>query len=278
MKKLEIILNNSAYFLEFDRDSFDAITNDQNNLIAYVKQLISNKLIEETCINSLHLIRNDELKRIEIPAANISAIEVDVENVTEDTLWNDSATKLLLDKYQLYLSKVGPMGQFKKKKKMWEQISVDLFDILGNSKTSMHGASPKIIQFEQDIEKINMIDDSVQPEILMGVRKCLQIKKTNEEELNSDNEQNSHTFESSTDNDKYSRKRKRDLGQILWDIQNKKEEEKNKRHQEKMALLREIDQNLLKNNASNSSKDEKVFSTTENHVAASLTSEDLRIL
>lgn len=40
--------------------------------------------------------------------------------------WSTSETKLLLEKYEEYMDRVGPMKKFKNLKAMWAQIEKDL--------------------------------------------------------------------------------------------------------------------------------------------------------
>ncbi|XP_042148808.1 uncharacterized protein LOC121837286 [Ixodes scapularis] len=49
---------------------------------------------------------------------------------------SEGETRLLLDKYQSYLSRVGPMKTFKNKKAMWAAISEDIANDLGSHKTA----------------------------------------------------------------------------------------------------------------------------------------------
>lgn len=46
-------------------------------------------------------------------------------------------TKFLLDKYNSYLSLVGPMKMYKTKKIMWNQIAQDLKEILNTERISV---------------------------------------------------------------------------------------------------------------------------------------------
>lgn len=101
--------------------------------------------------------------------------------------WDEAAAKLLLDKYESYMASVGPMKRFKKKKNMWEAIALDLQNILNFKKTAVQcenryktvmkrktkavekrhrsGESPETIPFQDEIEKINALDDSIEPEV-----------------------------------------------------------------------------------------------------------------
>lgn len=97
-----------------------------------------------------------------------------------------------MDKVEAYLPVVGPAKRFKKKKQMWEAIATDLKNYLKLDKSSLQcenryktvmkrkkktvekrrrtGESPERIPFQNEIEKINAIDDSIEPEV--SWKKC----------------------------------------------------------------------------------------------------------
>ncbi|GLV46273.1 hypothetical protein CBL_21500 [Carabus blaptoides fortunei] len=58
-------------------------------------------------------------------------------NKQPDAEWKISETKVLLDKYENYLSQVGPMKKFKTKRIMWKKISADLKEIFNVEKTDL---------------------------------------------------------------------------------------------------------------------------------------------
>ncbi|XP_064457203.1 uncharacterized protein LOC135368058 [Ornithodoros turicata] len=102
--------------------------------------------------------------------------------------WTDGETKLLLDKYGLYLEKIGPLKRFKNRKSMFQKISQDILSILGTEKThiqcenrvktilrrkrhaiknnSQSGASPLPVPYQEELQAILRKDDSIDPEIL----------------------------------------------------------------------------------------------------------------
>ncbi|GLV33441.1 hypothetical protein CBL_20180 [Carabus blaptoides fortunei] len=112
-------------------------------------------------------------------------------NKQPDAEWKISETKVLLDKYENYLSQVGPMKKFKTKRIMWKKISADLKEIFNVEKTDLQcenryktilkrkkkavdnnhrsGSSRETIEYEEEIRKISAIDDSLEPEVLRGV-------------------------------------------------------------------------------------------------------------
>ncbi|XP_050452128.1 uncharacterized protein LOC126851831 [Cataglyphis hispanica] len=121
----------------------------------------------------------------------------------ELSTWCEESTCLLLDKYEQYLPLVGPMKQFKCKKSMWIQISNDIATELNIVRSSVQcenrykiilkrkmqsvrnnqqsGAKRTKVEFEDELNKIKAIDDSVEPEILQGPGKIIEKhKKSNE--------------------------------------------------------------------------------------------------
>lgn len=99
--------------------------------------------------------------------------------------WTDGETKLLLDYYEQYFGRVGPMKKFRNKKEMWAHIGFKLKETLGvvrnevqcctryktvmkRKKTavahnSKSGNSPTPVPFEDEVEKIRWLDDSLEP-------------------------------------------------------------------------------------------------------------------
>ncbi|KAL1474186.1 hypothetical protein MTO96_021372 [Rhipicephalus appendiculatus] len=101
--------------------------------------------------------------------------------------WTPGETKLLLDYYYKNFLQVGPFKKFKNKKMLFKKVSQDLADVLGCSKTPQQrknrlktvrrqkkkasdnnnksGAPPCPIPFEDEVRKIESIDDSMEPEV-----------------------------------------------------------------------------------------------------------------
>jgi len=88
---------------------------------------------------------------------------------------------------------VGPMKMYKTKKVMWNRIAQDIKEILNIERTSVQcenryktvikrkiksvdnnsksGSSRMEIEYEEELKKISAADDSIEPEILRGVKK-----------------------------------------------------------------------------------------------------------
>lgn len=83
------------------------------------------------------------------------------------------------------------------------------------------------VEYEKELKKISAADDSIEPEILRGVKKI----------------QNNQAFKScniKTSNTEVKRKIKKSLQDILYDINEKKEAAKERRHKEKLELLKKL--------------------------------------
>lgn len=174
--------------------------------------------------------------------------------------WTDSATSFILDKYETYLFDIGPMKKFKTKKLMWSQISADMMKMLNISKTplqienryktvlkrkkkavennSKSGSSREEIPFEKELRKIACVDDSIEPEILRSARSVkypkLNVPEIPEEICNTSLAK--HTIDGSPK----AKKSKRSNEDIRMELFEKREAAKEKRHQEKLNLIREL--------------------------------------
>lgn len=106
-------------------------------------------------------------------------------------LWNEKQTKYLLDQYRIYFLQIGQFRSFKNKTAMYEQISKDLNQQFGmkviaqqclnryknvckHNKNALNsnrisGNDPTEMPYKDEFEGINNMDDSLQPEILLGV-------------------------------------------------------------------------------------------------------------
>ncbi|XP_037286871.2 uncharacterized protein LOC119179852 [Rhipicephalus microplus] len=101
--------------------------------------------------------------------------------------WTEGQTRLLLEYYLKYFPQIGPFKKFKNRKQAFKQISMDIEAVLGIAKTpeqcenryktvirrrkvsSDHnkrsGASPTPVPFDDEVKKIESIDDSIEPEV-----------------------------------------------------------------------------------------------------------------
>lgn len=157
------------------------------------------------------------------------------------------------------------MKKFKTKKNMWKKIASDIKNILninrsevqcenryktilkrkkkatGNNHTS--GASREIIEYENELSKISAIDDSVEPEVLRGVDQCVTKHISAVSSCSSpmsDAEAGPSGMKKNVNKPKHT-----SISETLVELQKLKEENKERRHKEKMDSLKELI-NLLK--------------------------------
>lgn len=100
--------------------------------------------------------------------------------------WTDGETKLLLEYYERYLHKLGPMKRFKIFNRLFLQISNDLNEAIDSTKTAdqcrnhyktilkrkrkavchkRSGAARYPLSFEEKMERIRTLADSIEPEV-----------------------------------------------------------------------------------------------------------------
>lgn len=182
--------------------------------------------------------------------------------------WTDEETKLLLNFYETYCSKVGPMKKFKTKKAMWGQIAIDLNKIMKVTRTGLQvenrfktvlkrkkqavdnnkttGSSRINIPYEEELAKISAIDDSIEPEVLRSSAcglKLLKVTDTHGDVLDSPSTSCSGSAEQKRKKYFKCSGQSKTIQETLMNIHHEKEEARERRHHEKMELLKE----LLKN-------------------------------
>ncbi|XP_031328682.1 uncharacterized protein LOC116182585 [Photinus pyralis] len=247
-------INEVEFTLSLDQVTFNSLTANPTDLLPdYIKVLQENNALQE--INEIRTLAFslDNKTFLEI---GIQPPEPQEDRAPEPEMWDEQATKLLLDKYETYLPLVGPLRKFKKKKQLWSAISEDIKNILNIQKTAgqcenryktvlkrkkniiktnrTSGESPKHNPYEEELSRIAAIDDSVEPPVRMGVGKCIIVDKNNcankTEESPSSSRSATPTFPS----------RKRPVSEVLMEIAKEKEEGRNRRHKEKLDLLRNL--------------------------------------
>lgn len=166
----------------------------------------------------------------------------------------------MLDKYETYLSDIGPMKKFKTKKLMWSQISADMMKMLNISKTSLQienrfktvlkrkkkavenncksGSSREEVPFEEELRKIAHSDDSIEPEVLRSAR-SVKYPKLNAPEI-PEKIYNTDLAKHAIDGSPKAKKSKRTNEEIRIELFEKKEAAKERRHKEKLNLIREL--------------------------------------
>ncbi|KAK9745444.1 hypothetical protein QE152_g6959 [Popillia japonica] len=150
------------------------LANDNDFTTKYIQELIDMKDIElENDLLSIVQVTNNENIEIfngeVVPQLSPPALQLreNEKTTTSSGEWNDSVTKVLLDKYETYLSLVGPM----RTKKMWEKIAKDIEHILQISFSPLQvenrssGAVRQPVPYESELSKIALLDDSIEPEV-----------------------------------------------------------------------------------------------------------------
>lgn len=150
---------------------------------------------------------------------------------TERGEWTQPETTLLLERFKQYLPRV--REKFRSKKQMWIQISKDLLEQLNKRKTWVQCENRyKTLLKRRPRKKQEKIIKPVDAEIFMVMNDYVAQRENNEQDLNA--------VEESTD---CNEDRKKTCGctiKKLQEIIEKKERNKEKRHREKMDLLRRI--------------------------------------
>lgn len=163
--------------------------------------------------------------------------------------WSDKETKFLLQYFIENQNQFGPFQKFKNKRLMWENISRKLLnvkiersptqcearyknlkkkrdEIKTHNRTSGNNKRP--FDYETEFMIIQSADDSVEPEVLCGIGQ-IATKST-------DNKRKSQDFASTSDNCK----KPKHVSILLEELYERKEEQKERRHKEKLEVLREL--------------------------------------
>ena len=171
------------------------------------------------------------------------------ENDSHGALWTDDESKELLQLYYENIAEIGPFAKFKNKKCMWEFISKEISEKCGIFRSSSQceyryknilkrrntakknnkrsGSGKCDIDFEEEFELINSIDDSIEPDVCFGLGQHT-IKKKKVDALSSEEEVERKVIQKSN------------ILTVLQDIHIEKERQKERRHKEKIEVLREL--------------------------------------
>lgn len=172
------------------------------------------------------------------------------EKETHRILWTNNESKELLQLYYENIGQIGPFTTFKNKKCMWEFISNEISKKYGTFRSPLQceyryknmlkrrntakknnkrsGSEKCDIDFEEEFELINSIDDSMEPDVCFGIGQHT-IKKRKIDALSSEEEEIERKVQKSPN-----------VLAVIRDIQNEKEKEKERRHKEKIEVLREL--------------------------------------
>lgn len=187
--------------------------------------------------NVLTVISSEVVSSDEVDEAEFETLES-----SHKGEWSDSGTKFMLERYELYVPQVGPSKKFKTKKRMWQEIATDLKNILNEHFTHVQvenryktvmkrkkaavvnnnrtGASRVSVPYETEVNRIAALDDSIEPEVLRSANDITYLKSTE-----------------SVEPPKKRLKKLKTIQETLVEIYTKKEENKERRHKEKMELL-----------------------------------------
>lgn len=165
------------------------------------------------------------------------------EAVSSNGIWTEGITKFMLEQYGKFMNYVGPMKKFKRKVDMWKHLTNEIEKefsvkftylqvenryktvckrkkvIIDNNRST--GSSRMDDAYENEWNNITKQDDSILPEVLRSA-KTVVINKKNNPEL-------------------FPKKPKTDSAQqMLLNYLKEKEIAKERRHKEKMDLLKSL--------------------------------------
>lgn len=168
----------------------------------------------------------------------------------EKNEWSAGDTKFVLDRYEMYLPEIGPMKRFRTKKHMWRQIADDMaksgvfrtaIQVENRYKTVLRrkhsvdkkrrrtGESPEPFEYDDELKKIAAIDDSVQPEVRASAGQVEVAVEVSDEEPRPSIKKKRKKASSSSE-----------IIRALKEIAADKEATRERRHKEKMELLKEL--------------------------------------
>ncbi|KAH7946966.1 hypothetical protein HPB52_006441 [Rhipicephalus sanguineus] len=207
---------------------------------------------------------------------NLQAGDTTAEAQSKDTtLWSEGETRKLLEKFTNCMPEVGPMKKFKDKKTMWTAIAAELRHETGIERTPLQcenrlktvkkrysnarkhnrqsGVSPVEVPYAEEMSKLATVDDSVFPEVMRSVGRVERNPPHMSQVSASAGQANvqasavDHGSGAAQESDvaasPSASKRPRtsqSLANVLWMIHKDREEARERRHQEKMALIGQL--------------------------------------
>ena len=163
-----------------------------------------------------------------------------------------------MDKYAEYLPQIGPLKKFKNKKLMWAEISNDLKENCNNSKTALQienryktvlnrkkkavennnksGSSREEVPFEKELSQMSKLDDSIEPEVLRSANSV----KYPKQPLRDINKLSTSSDTIEAIGYTPPKKKSKSLEDRKIELFELKMEAKERRHKEKLNLLREL--------------------------------------
>ncbi|KAH7943619.1 hypothetical protein HPB52_009565 [Rhipicephalus sanguineus] len=207
---------------------------------------------------------------------NLEAGDTTAEAQSNDTtLWSEGEMRKMLEKFTNCMPEVGPMKKFKDKKTMWTAIAAELRHKTGIERTPLQcenslktvkkrysnarkhnrqsGVSPVEVPSAEEMSKLAAVDYSVFPEVMRGVGRVEQNPPHMSQVSASAGQANVQASavdhwsgavqESDVAATPSASKRPRtsqSLANVLSMIHKEREEAREQRHQEKMALIRQL--------------------------------------
>lgn len=252
---------------------------NNNYAVKYILNLINNGSINlQEPLQIIYKIINDEqvviyemLNKEKFGQSKLGQIEETLDE-KKRLEWGKQDTNVLLEKYEIYMKMVGPMKMFKNKKVMWEKITQDIENNMGRKYTSIQvenrfktlikrkkdaiehnkrsGNERVDIPYEEQLEKIASLDDSIKPEILMSINSTKILKSQNESNY-SQPDTSSNTVKMASEKKtvksslkenikKIKENEKKSIRETLRELHQLKEENKERRHKEKLQLIKEL--------------------------------------
>ncbi|XP_077280547.1 uncharacterized protein LOC143907580 [Temnothorax americanus] len=256
------------------KEEYDRILNDNNFAVNKILSLINSgqikckgKVVEILRGNDLDMLygnpdcifvetdtsdsENQHPRGINIKidaTSPMSSCSGSSENKGDNKDWQDDETKYLLDQVYAYLPVIGPQKKFKTKKAMWLKIAEEISQKFCKVRTSIQvenryktvlrrkksavennsgsGNSRQDVPFEEELHKIASTDDSIEPEVVRTATGVKRFKKSDVSvEIKNSSPGNKKTVS---------------IAEKLEELHEKTETAREKRHQEKMALIREL--------------------------------------
>ncbi|XP_024876578.1 uncharacterized protein LOC112468781 [Temnothorax curvispinosus] len=259
-----------------------SIKEDDKYAVKYLINLIENEFInlQDPLQIIYKIVNNEQIVIYEADKEESCQLQSELEQAAEEdgtrgakkrSEWGKQDTEILLEKYEIYVKLVGPMKKFKNKKVMWEKIAQDIEDTIGRKYTSIQvenrfktllkrkkdaiqhnkrsGNDRVDVPYEDQLEKIASLDDSIKQEMLMSINNT-RILKNNESSSDQSTSSSSavkmipekktvHFLKRKIEKETKENKKK-SVQETLLEIHQLKEESKEKRHKEKLALIEKL--------------------------------------
>lgn len=163
-------------------------------------------------------------------------------NIGINSDWSKKETNYLLKKYNKYIVYTGPRKRFRTKRELWKRISQDMnVELNANRSASQCENRYKTVlrRWRRQMKKTG--GESVLVNKRNEEVESVLVKNKNEEESIFENKPSTTVIPSETVPPE---KNTEKLGDVLWEIFKRKEEGRERRHKEKMELIKSLLQNF----------------------------------